>query len=265
MTDRPILYSAAMVRALLAGTKIQTRRILKPQPYSNGFHFDGHDILCHIDDLPPSAMLMDRGKGKNRYTISNMEDGPEGMSGVYVGDRLWVREAWRTFVSLDAVPPRDLLQPGRGAGILYEADDGGLAITAAGERSMGERDDRRAFGKLRPGLFMPRWASRLTQVVTDVRVQRLQDISEEDAIAEGVGCVEIGSGYRARYTVLANSWADVVEQNVVSWTDARDAYAALWDEINGPGSWDANPWVAAYTVETHRCNIDAMPGGEGSQ
>jgi hypothetical protein len=250
MTDRPILYSAPMIRALLAGTKTQTRRLCKWTP----------------------ALLPD-GKILSNEVVQS-------------GDRLWVREAWRTFVSLDSTPPRDLLQPGRGAGILYEADDGGLAITAVGERSMGERDDRRAFGKLRPGMFMPRWASRLTQIVTDVRVQRLQDISEEDALAEGIE--------RQDPTAEDFEWAKVyAEEEGITEADfdmgpvwlapgtrqgfgpRRDspkwgatptfAYRLLWEHINGPGSWDANPWVAAYTLETHRCNIDAMPAGDGDR
>jgi len=94
---------------------------------------------------------------------------------------------------------------------------------------------------------MPRWASRLTLHVTDVRVQRLQDISEVDAVAEGVAPFltsgayvspeNTGNGQRVGYS-------------------AYDLYRDLWDSINGAGSWEANPWVAAYTFTVEHANID---------
>jgi hypothetical protein len=81
---------------------------------------------------------------------------------------------------------------------------------------------------------MPRWASRITLKVTDVKVERLQDISEADAIAEGVECFDQGcsvEGLRGLYDY------------------PESAFAALWESINGEASWDANPWVVAYTFE----------------
>jgi len=177
--DIPILFSAPMVRALLAGTKTQTRRLLKPQP--------AEDIGLTLAENPI------------RFAA---------------GDRLWVREAWRVPAQDDQVKPRDLIPQIAG----YEADCGTGFISAT--------------GRLRPGMFMPRWASRLTLHVTEVRVQRLQDISADDAEAEGVDC---------------------------SGPVAINCYRDLWNQINGAGSWDANPWVVAVSFTVERANIDHTP------
>lgn len=241
MSDRPILFSGPMVRALLDGSKTQTRRVLKPQPYSNGFHFDGRDILCHNDWLPPAALLMDRGKGKNRYTVSDFEDGPEGMTGVYRADQLWVREAWQTSKGLDGLNATQIAAACAEAG--WKRPWAPLVFNADGERrgSTSEWNGEQP-GRKRSSRFMPRWASRLTLTVTDVRVQRLQDISEEDARAEGA-LVGYGEG------------ANISE---------RRAFNLIWEHINGVGSWDANPWVAAYTFTVERRNIDAALAKAGA-
>lgn len=123
------------------------------------------------------------------------------------GDQLWGREAWRTVKEADHLPPRDLTPAHR---IWYEAD----------------APHQPGAGKLRPSMFMPRWASRILLEIVSVRVERLQDISEQDAIAEGV----------RQYSVLER-----IQAGKDRW--ARHAYRELWESINGPGSWDANPWV----------------------
>lgn len=139
-----------------------------------------------------------------------------------VGDRLWVREAWRAAMQFDATKPRDIPQS---ALIVPEASA-----------------DIRLGGKLRPGMFMPRWASRLTLIVTDVRVQRLQEISEADATAEGVSPDPCANEL---------AWQHYVPHAI--------AFERLWDSLARPGAtWADNPWVAAITFETHHCNIDAM-------
>ncbi len=245
MSDLPVLFSTPMVLALLSGSKAQTRLILKPQPYNNGFHFDGRDILCHCDELPPSALLMDKGKGKNRYTVSNFEDGPEGFAGVYVGDHLWVRESGQLLREAYEHEPGvgDLW---RDAGFYHSAD--GEIIAARGyDTPIREWIDDCA--KIsRPSIHMPRWASRLTLTVTDVRVQRLQDISEEDAIAEGAYRGKASGRFADNYAAMTlGEWH----------ATARGWYANLWDRINGAGSWAENPWVAAYTFDVEARNIDA--------
>lgn len=104
----------------------------------------------------------------------------------------------------------------------------------------------------RPSIRMPRWASRLTLTVSEVRVQRLQDISEEDAIAEGVsnGTRPDGSPF----------WAPPVGFGGTRFIDsARHAFADLWKTIHGHESWAANPWSAAISFSTTSANIDSLP------
>lgn len=221
MTDRQILFSAPMVRALLAGTKTQTRRILKPQP----------NVLNGGVPMNDGRGSYSTDGGWKRYPISTR-------------DRLWVKETWRPF-SID-LSPWDIE-------VAYAAD-GERRIIKDGE--FGDNDwtmpKAAERGNVSP-LFMPRWASRLTLIVTDVRVERLQDISEADAVAEGIEAKRI-FGVGETWTHYGNRHAPV------GWLDPRQSYQSLWDSINGAGAWEANPWVAAYTFTVHRGNIDQIGG-----
>lgn len=216
MTDRPILFSGSMVRSLIAECKkpghgkTQTRRYMNPQPYVNGYAYSDvlHEIACHNDWLPPSAMLLDVWKGRAKFTISDAEGWQEHLP-YLVGDSLWVRETWA-----------DDEQFG---GVLYRADNPDADPIGNGWR---------------PSIFMPRKYSRLTLSVTDVRVQRLQDISDADAWAEGVTLESL-----PRYE----------GQGIHLFRD-------LWDSINGkrPGrAWSDNPWIVAVTFMPELRNIDA--------
>ncbi len=187
MKERPILFSVPMVRALLDGSKTQTRRVVKPQP-SLGQEFSGR-VLC-----------------------------PYGQP----GDRLWVREAFSGPHHQDRHPPRDWRSTDE---IHYWADG---CPTNCGD-----------WTKPRPGMFMPRWASRITLGVIGVRVERLQDITEDDARAEGItdgGCLNCGESETTCGCLNPQP-------------DARDSFIYLWQSINGPGSWAANPWVWVVEVE----------------
>ena len=171
--ERPILFSAPMVRAILAGTKTQTRRMVNAK----------WSARC-----------------------------PYGQP----GDRLWVRETWQAVNGNDRA--RHIVTHPR-------PDRGWLEYAAT------PRLDEPAY-KWRPSIFMPRWASRITLEVTGVRVQRLHDISEADARAEGID-FDPGEGGTFHVAGLAGCGSD----------SAVDAYRKLWEAINGLRSWAANPWV----------------------
>ena len=202
MKERPILFSAPMVRALLSGAKTQTRRGLSVQP--TGAPYAAQASLTKSGSRPVFYAAWER-PGTDGSTCCIC---PYGVP----GDRLWVREAWRTCEGFDVYPPRDIQ---RTTPVRYEADSHwSHSMTGGG-------------GKLRPSMFMPRWASRILLEVTDVRVERLQDISEADALAEGTP-----------------SWADgACAVGNPHGLNARDYYEVLWSSINGRASWDANPWV----------------------
>ena len=220
MSDRPILFSAPMVRALLAGRKTQTRRIIKPQP----------KLAPHHEPVRVES------RGGGRWVWMVCTDRPayqfatgDWTSRIQTGDRLWVREAWAPLSALTHNDPGVQALADKG---FYRADSG----TVEGEIS-----------RWRPSIHMPRWASRITLHVTDVRVQRLQEISADDAIAEGI---EAGTeDYR-----LAEWWAAHKDNPPPA---EIGAYAMLWERINGKDSWEANPWVAAYTFTVEHANIDS--------
>lgn len=201
MRERPILFSKPMVLALLAGTKTQTRRVLR-----DGDWLDPKEGVIRMANVGPATT------GFQSVACPYGEP----------SSRLWVREAWRAPARYDEMPPRDVLTT---ANIRYEAD-GYQRIGTFDAINLSE-----PWGKLRPSMFMPRWASRITLEVVSVRVEKLQDISEADGRAEGCRCNK---------DTLAETGHDTY----------RDAYSDLWEQINGIGSWDLNPWV--WAIEFRR-------------
>lgn len=143
-----------------------------------------------------------------------------------VGDRLWVRETWGTFERYGIPVDRDLDK------LAYRAD-GGAFVPDMGWK---------------PSIHMPRWASRLTLEIVSVRVERLQDISVGDALAEGIRCPDCGytardSGIHLDHAICINKWLQASKAEDVGWHPAIEEFSELWDSINGEGSWNANPWV----------------------
>lgn len=200
MKERPILFSSAMVQAILAGRKSQTRRVLSPQPdhlqhhewKGKVLHDSDHRMWCWRDLVLDN--LIDFPDGEDRRMLASR------CPYSVVGDHLWVRETW-------------CKDNGDECQYSYRADC----------------DDPHAF-KWKPGMFMPRAASRLTLEISGVRVERLQEISETDAMAEGVG------GMRdMRFAVaLGNLHSTAYRLN----------YMDLWDSINGKKHpWKSNPFV----------------------
>ncbi len=222
MTEKPILFSAPMVRAILDGAKSQTRRIMKPQPDD-----DGHVTVGEIGTSLGVAYLRgERGGQCLRVPC------PYG----FLGSRLWVRETCRAeelpsgldgvrYLADDCFIPIENTEA---------ASDAWLSLAAYGQRLSGHQKCRKV-----SAIHMPRWASRITLEITGIRVERLQDINEADAIAEGVQVDSVGHAVR--------------EGDDVAWGGARTAYAELWEQINGPGSWAANPCV--WVVEFRRIEL----------
>lgn len=214
MADKPMLFSAPMVRALLDGRKTQTRRVLKlsgMMPEFCGGRGDIDDPTCWgWEDANQGDWITLEKEPGQRLGWRDWRGAPR------VGDRIWVREAFCPRLGY----PAPISMPH------YRADD--------------DRPEWRRLWK--PSIHMPRWASRLNLIVTDVRVQRLQDISEADAKAEGAPA--IGADEAPDEDERSHIWG----------------FVNIWDQINGPSAWSANPWVCALTFTVHRCNIDQMPG-----
>lgn len=206
MADRPILFRSEMVRALLDGRKTQTRRpAWRDSSLDNG--------------MPVRV--------------------PSAANRIEAGDRLWVREAWRTESrAYDDLPPSDM---DADYPVIYEAD--------------ADWSKNLSVGRLRQSMHLPRWASRVTLTVRAVRMERLQEITEADAAAEGMF-----------HFAPMKEW----DNKSLGWTykngapathlcdTARDAYGLLYCLIHGEGAWDANPEVVVVTFAVHKANIDAL-------
>jgi hypothetical protein len=229
MKETPILFSAPMVRAILEGRKTQTRRVVKHR-YDHLTREPYYATGRVLTDLPtqPGAFMEFRYRqqdtpGFTGSPASTLVPCPYGKP----GDRLWVKETWRTAKSLDGKSPSAISDMCIDAG--YKQPWAPLSYDADGHRN----NEWRGFelngdaepGKTRVSIHMPRWASRLMLHVANIRVERLNDISEADCIAEGTPG---GHGSIPGYNYSATPW---------------EHYRHLWESLNGPGSWAANPWV----------------------
>jgi hypothetical protein len=211
MTDRPILFSAEMVRAILDGRKTQTRRIMKPVPTFNA-----------------GGAILDADGGQEDYVVPHWVL-PSACSCPYgqPGDTLWVREAWRVHKSYDIL----------NAARVYGAMGGDVAYCVD---YLATPRQENFWGRGRPSIHMPRWASRITLRITDIRVERVQDISEDDAIQEGMEL--------ERYVPVSDS-AGLHACGEAEETNPLEEFRNLWTSINGPGAWEANTWVWAISFE----------------
>jgi len=232
MKERPILFSAPMVRAILAGTKMHTRRLVKVR--DKELHDD-------TDFLHGGSAEVALGHGSGSIGEFREQDGRWfGLTGWKTvcniacpygkpGDRLWVRESFQALFA-DGIEERwqTNYKTGEGYKVYYMATD------ARQEFIDGEDDTK---DTITPSIFMPRWASRITLEVVSVRVERLQDISEADALEEGVPPLKTAGGL---YDWTVKPRGPVGD------------FQALWESINGADSWDANPWV--WVIEFKRLN-----------
>ncbi|HBT3897303.1 TPA: hypothetical protein MBK72_004914 [Klebsiella pneumoniae] len=243
MKERGMIFNSEMVRAILDGRKTQTRRIMKVQPESNQL-----GLLLITDSTKHSDI------GKYHWAESNAT-GNHVRSKLFsspfgaVGERIWVRETWATLGNEDGcyVDWEDNLCKGdeRSAARIYRASceqrpgDYGLWSIPDDAYWKPHTKEHKFEGAWRPSIHMPRWASRILLEITDVRVERLNAISEEDARAEGIidgGCLNCGEPEPCG---CANPEPD-----------ATDAFAYLWQSIYGQENWNANPWV--WVIEFKR-------------
>lgn len=228
MTDKPLLFSGPMVRAILAGRKTITRREIDTKGYS---------LYLGVVKRPTGdrwwfgdAPAVDR--------FASMEV----RARFSVGDWLWVRETWKPYSIYEAIKPTHI-PPSR---VFYAADE----KYAPG-------------GPWRPSIFMPRWASRITLRVTSVKVERLQSISAEDCEAEGIESElwDQAIGYRNYRNDPGEwfcTWPGAFKYDAYIDDDKiqRRSFQSLWESINGEQAWARNPYVFALGFEVYPVNID---------
>ncbi|MCE9557587.1 MAG: hypothetical protein K8R88_01410 [Armatimonadetes bacterium] len=229
MAEKPILFSAPMIAALLAGKKTQTRRLVNPSNMVSG---GAIKLGFHLVDF-------DRATNENgsylkvpfAHPVDGWESDPEedtrGRIGsrIQVGDLLWVKETFH--------PGIDALD----APYIYKAD----YPTGSPDST---HDTLEPWGKWKPSIFMSRWASRITLNVTGVKVERVQSISREDAAAEGI-CYLSEIGFDGQYKDRDGSMMNVIQKH--RWPEEN--FGHLWMMINCYDSWNRNDWVFAYEFE----------------
>jgi len=218
VTERPIIFSAPMVRALLAGRKTQTRRLAKVRP--------GLSIQDFIDRGEP----FEGGYRATREMVAEPR--------YAVGDRLYVREAWSH----------------SGTGV-WTIEDARRSAHTNGRPIYRATDETDAGTKFWPSIHMPREFSRLTLHVEGVKVERLQEISEEDAWAEGV-CSAVEDGQRSKFGEVSAEDRRAIVTGIIG--GGAHAFNWLWDGLHtNPGArWQDNPFVVALTFRVIRGNID---------
>ena len=231
MKERGMIFNGEMVRALLDGRKTQTRRIMKAQPSED---FTPMNMALEADYkarwYTPGIVDKDgylQPAGKEVFGVANENEGYSCPFGA-VGDRIWVRETWARYN--------------------IDQDSHDMAYRATIPEDWPES------GRWRPSIHMPRWASRITLEITDVRVERLNAISEEDAQREGVYTevwdqTVVARNYAARdefFQFWSEDMPHYVEMNQLY----RSSFRSLWESIYGAENWLANPWV--WVIEFKR-------------
>ena len=198
MSEKPILFNGDMVNAILDGRKTQTRRVIKPQPVSQGMKSYGEAWKWKQDNGGFSGATLQQLIAPTGLLYHC----PYGVP----GDHLWVRETWQA-QTIDGLWWHEIAKEDR--------SNFNWAITNLVNPAFETIPP-----KWLPSIHMPRWASRITLEITDVRVERVQDISGDEAIAEGIIFDE-------------------------EWQIPRNVFGDLWDSINAKRghSWESNPWV----------------------
>lgn len=245
--ERPIIFSGPMVQAILAGRKTQTRRIVKPSAYQlkyrreRGYQFT-EEQSNNAAGSAASALLSMFGRGAD-YDHPCPYGKP--------GDRLWVRETWRPGVSHSCTDTCDCGD----VFVTYAADGKHAYFTeyAGVIPDTWYLPQAAKRGNVSP-LHMPRWASRILLEITEVRVERLQNINGEDAIAEGLSRLSKDAGRTWKFGIPDRDGLPGNDDDGWHWqdwsVDPREAFARIWRLIHGEGSWQLNPWV--WVIEFKR-------------
>lgn len=222
--EHPILMHARSVRGILEGNKRQTRRIVKPQP----------PTVEAVQTLSGSTFsyyrneLGDFSVAGPVWAVRQL-GGPQHLCPRYrIGEHLWVRETWAVRPAWDDMKPSEIP---KGYALYYYAEDSEVAVT-----------------KWRPSIFMPRWACRLVLEITNIRVERVQDISEEDALAEGSylnRCSCPRDEPKSAHTIEAMFRQTGCHLH-------GNEFKQLWDDTNGKGAWERNDWVWCISFKRTR-------------
>lgn len=238
MKDRPIIFNSEMVRAVLEGRKTQTRRIMKVQPESN-----------QLGLLRITASTNRTDTGKYHWAESNAT-GNHVRSKLFacpygaVGDRLWVRETWSE--DFANYYPNDR--------VWYAADDDrrlDIEVVKGVRGIFSPESNVHVPFRWHPSIYMPRWASCITLEITGVRVERLQDISESDAVAEGIEPLPLEPDMPQFY----HEYFPIGIKNGLRCNmSAAGSFSGLWEAIYGKESWQANPWV--WVIEFKRVEVE---------
>jgi hypothetical protein len=275
MKERPILFSGEMVRAILDGRKTQTRRAVKPQPVLKpGFELNMPG--------PMSTRAIPVCWDCKKHGVENDSPYPqiwltdEAIPCPYQpGDRLWVKETYCAHWGPEPIGEGARLSHRQIAGARVKQTTGSFVTSTKAEpirvwyAASGEKPYPHS--RWHSSIHCPRWASRLTLGVTDVRVERLQDISAADALAEGIdlpvppgamGDPAFPDGFKKWSETKQDEWVKATARSIffARCADADNhvsAYQKLWDSINGTGSWEANPWV---WVVSFKRTVAELPG-----
>ncbi len=231
-----------MVRATLENLKTQTRRVVtrmtslvdgKRVSAAHWEHLALSEAYPHVGDRAPGLVVPCDAPACRHLPLHHVHP-------IWaVGDRLWLRENWAVHFMYDDVKPRDI----------YRGNDGGdcTFYRADGHVDGGCIESQR--GRWRPSIHMPRWACRILRDIAEVRVERVQEISPEDAIAEGLACLSKDQGRMYKYGVPDRDGLPGSDDSGWPWHEWRqspvDAYAFLWDQINAERGypWAKNDWV----------------------
>lgn len=239
MTDRPIIFSAPMVRALLGGRKTQTRRLVRDvpaRPADDNLKHEPRHHQPYLDSYCSEKKTTANPRGMSRdwaWWTRDDRPGPTFRVPAIPGDRMYVREAWSH----------------TGTGV-WTIEDARRAEHCNGHTIYRATDEFDAGTKFWPSIHMPREFSRLTLIVEGVKVERLHDISADDAWAEGVERLD-------RPAEFSMPWRDYTGRHPGT-MGPRECFASLWESLHGGASWTANPFVVAMTFRVVAGNIDRI-------